>query len=789
MKVNLKVQGISCAMCAKAIETALKRLEGIKKLSISLSGTVSVDFDESKTSINKIVAAIEKIGYSVLKEWRELNIIIDGMSCFMCVKKIENALNSLKGILDKEVVVGRAKIVYDPNIIKKEDIIEVIKKLGYNSILEKEKDFEIEEEMRKKKLKEVEKKLLISLIFSLTLIFITIIGENFSLLKFAIATAAIAYGREIFLKTMNSLKNKAPTMESMYALGITSAYISSILSTFGILSEEFKLYETSVFLMFFLFLGKYIDERTRAKMSDALKKLLALQPKKARVLRNGKEAEVAVQEIHKEEIVLVRPGEAIPVDGIVVEGESFVDESTIDGEPVPKLKKIGDRVFSGTINLNSILKIKAEKVGKETLVGQIIKIVEEAQFSKPRIQKLADKIVSIFVPLVLTVAISSFVYWFITANFLIALTALLSVLVIACPCTFGIATPIAISLGVRKAAEVGVLIKNSDSLEKLKKSTFFLFDKTGTITEGSPEVSEIFCFGFDEKEVLSLSASAEKNSNHPIAKAILKRAKESNVEIGEVESFEEISGMGVKAKVKGKKVVLGKEEFVEREGVSISEEFKELMRKMKENGRSFVIVAIDNKAAALIGIADIIRSDAFEVVKKIKKKKKVGIVTGDSKIVANAVAKELGLNFVEAEVDPIKKAEIVENLQKNGEIVVFVGDGINDAPALAKADVGIAVGSARDVAMEAGDVVLIRKDLKSLVFTLKLAEKVFEKVKQNLFWAMIYNILLIPMASGLSYAFFNFFFRPEFAASAMILSSLSVTANSLLLKKLNFERV
>lgn len=786
MKINLRVRGISCATCVKEIESALKKLEGVKKVSANLSSSsVFVEFEESKVSLAKIIATIEENGYTVVRERRELRIKIEGMSCVMCVKAIEKSLNSLPGVLEKEVLIGRARIVYDSLSTTREEILNSIEKIGYKVIFEGEDEFEIDKEIREKNLSETKRKVAISLLCGTILMILTLTEiHNFNLLKFTIATIAIAYaGRGIFSKTMNALKSKVITMEVMYTIGILSAYFGSLFASLKILRAEFEFYETSVFLMAFLLLGKYLEERTRAKTSEALKKLIALQPKKVTVVKEGKEVEISFHELQAGDEVIVKPGEVIPVDGTVFDGESFVDESTMTGEAIPKLKKKGDSVFGGTININSVLKVRAEKVGKNTLISQIIRIVEEAQFSKATIQRTADKIVSNFIPVVVLVAISSFIYWYIVENPLVAFTALLSVLVIACPCAFGLAIPTALAVGIGKAAEYGILIKNGSSLEKIKHATFILLDKTGTITEGVPRLEKIFCLDIDEKEFLLLLASAEKNSKHPIARAIIERALEMNLKIEDPEIFEEISGKGVKAVVKGRKVLAGNENFLIEQGVEFLPEVKKVAEEMTKNGNSVVFVAIDNRVLGAIGIADRIKSGAFDMVRELKKRMKVGIVTGDSKIVANAIAKQLGIDFVEAEVLPTKKAEIVLKLQNKGEVVVFVGDGINDAPALARADVGIAVGNARDIAMEAGDIVLLRNELKLLTALLKLADKTISKIKQNIFWAMFYNLLLIPFAGGLSYVFFGFFIRPEWAAGAMSMSSVSVVTNSLFLRR------
>ncbi|MEM1578094.1 MAG: heavy metal translocating P-type ATPase [Archaeoglobaceae archaeon] len=786
MRVKLKVAGISCAMCAKEIEDVLKRFEGIKKISVDpISGFLFIDFDEDKISVTRLIAAVEDLGYRVVKEIGELSIRIEGMSCSMCVRAVENTLKSFSGVIDQKVTIGKSIVSYDPNVVSAQEIVDAIRNSGYEAFVEDERKLEIEGEIRRNRFRKLKKHLAVSWLSGILLIFIMIFFKGILYLEFAIATLAILYaGKDIFSKAYISMKNKTLTMELMYAMGISSAYFASVLATVRVVPDDFNLYETSVLLMAFLLLGKFLEERAMRKTSEAVKRLMELQPKKATVFRNGVEIEVSVSEIKVGDIVVVKPGERIPADGVVVEGESYVDESMISGEIIPKLKKIGDTVIGATINKNSILKIRAEKVGRDAMLAQIIRVVENAQLSKPPIQRIADKVVSLFIPLVLFIAISSFIYWYFIASqsFVFAFTSLLSVLVISCPCAFGLATPTALAVGIGKGAEMGVLIKRSEVLEVLKKATLILFDKTGTITKGLPEVTEIFGFGMEEKDILKIAASVEKNSEHPIGEAIIKKAIEMKISLESVQKFEEIAGKGVKAYVNSN-VILGNKTLMLSEGVEIADDVFRVIEKLENDGKTTVVLSMDGKAVGVIGISDKVRDDAFEVVRELKKRMKVGIVTGDSWRVAKAVGKELGVEFIHAEISPAEKAEIVEKMQKKGEIVVFVGDGINDAAALAQADIGIAVSGASDITVESGDIVLLRNELGSVLRAIKLSQNMISKIKQNIFWAMIYNSILIPLAAGLSYPLFGISLRPEFAAGAMSLSSLSVVSNSLLLKK------
>ncbi|MCX8151613.1 MAG: heavy metal translocating P-type ATPase [Archaeoglobaceae archaeon] len=742
------------------------KIEGIKKISVN-AGIVSIEFEEEKISIERLVRFLEISGCRVIREERDLKVRIEGMSCAMCVKAVEKTLRSIPGIVEFNLTIGSARILYDPRSVSKEEILEAIRKLGYKPFSEKEKEFELEKEFRKKKLKKMMKHIIFSLIASFLIMFL-----NFDLADFFLATLTIVYsGRTIFSKAFKSLKSGVLTMEVMYSLGIGSAYFVSVLST--LTKENLNFYEASTFLITFLLLGKYLEERAKGKLE--ILKIAELQPKKARVLRYGKEVEVAIGEIRIGEILIVKPKEKIPVDGEVVEGESYVDESTITGEAFPKPKKVGDEVFGGTMNLSSTIKVRVKRI-EDSLISQMIRIVEEAQFTKPAIQKFADRIVSYFIPSVVSIAIAAFIYWYLISDVFLAFTVMLSVLAVACPCAFGLATPTALLAGISRGIELGILIKRGDVFENLSKATTILLDKTGTITKGL-EVTEVVSF-IDRDELIEIAASAEKNSQHPIGRAILKRVDS----VEDPEEFEEIVGKGVRAKVRGLNVLIGSKTFILENGIEIQKDVENIAEKL-EKDKTVVFVSINGKIAGIIGVSEVIRDDAVETIEEMKRILKVGIVTGDSKQASERIARSIGVNFVKSEVLPKDKVDVVKKFQKDGEIVIFVGDGINDAPALAQADVGIAVGNASDLAIDAGDVVLIKNDLKNVFNTIKLGKKVFSKIKQNFFWATIYNAVLIPFSAGLTNFLFGITFRPEWAAAAMSLSSLSVVTNSLLLKR------
>ncbi|WP_087037062.1 heavy metal translocating P-type ATPase [Thermococcus litoralis] len=798
MEINIKITGMSCASCAKTIEVALKELEGVKDVKVNLATeTAYVKFDESKVSITQIIRAIESVGYGVVREKRDAIIKIGGMTCASCVKTIETALRELPGVLDVKVNLAteKATVSYDPTLVDMEEIQKIIEEFGYQFLgVEGEESIDIEKEVRERHLRDMKKKLIVAWTFGGIITLMTyrwLLGFNFEIpymlwIQFALATPVIVYsGREMFLKAIRSLRHKTLNMDVMYSMGVGSAYIASVLATVGILPKEYNFYEASVLLLAFLLLGRYLEQVAKGRTSEAIKKLMGLQAKKATVIRDGKEVEIPITQVRVGDIVIVKPGEKIPVDGVVIEGESYVDESMITGEPIPNLKKKGDEVIGGTINKNSVLKIEAKRVGGETVLAQIIKLVEEAQNTRPPIQRIADKIVTYFLPVVLTIALLSFAYWGLIAKqpLIFAFTTLISVLVIACPCAFGMATPTALTVGMGKGAEMGILIKNGEVLEIARKATVVLFDKTGTLTKGRPEVTDIITFGMDEKELLKLVASAEKRSEHPLGEAIVRKAQELGIEVVDPEEFEAVTGKGIKAKVNGKEILAGNRKLLKENGYSI-ENVEEILHKLEDEAKTAIIVAIDGKIVGVIGIADTIKEHAKEAIEELHRMgKKVGMITGDNRRTANAIAKQLNIDYVLAEVLPQDKANEVKKLQEKGEVVIFVGDGINDAPALAQADIGIAVSSGTDIAMESGEIVLMRNDIRDVVKAIKLSQKTLSKIKQNFFWAMIYNIILIPIAAGLAYVLFGIQFQPEWAAGAMSLSSVSVVTNSLMLKR------
>jgi Cu+-exporting ATPase len=793
---TLRVKGISCAMCVRTIEESLKRVD--VKASVNLATeTVSIEYDPEKISLDEIAEIIERNGYRVMKDYKKdemtVNVKIGGMSCASCVNTIETAVKRLPGVKNVSVNLSTeiARITFDPAITGIENIRKAIEDSGYRFIGVEGEEL-AEEEAKENQIKEMRRKLIFAALFGGILLFLQYgkyIGLDeipyMSLIQFAIATPVMLYsGRSMFAAATRALSHRILNMDVMYSMGVGSAYIASIFSTLGFLPEDYLFYETAVLLLAFLLLGRTLEAIAKGRTSEAIKKLIGLQAKTAIVIRDGKEIEVPVKDVGVGDVVIVKPGEKIPVDGVVIEGESYVDESMITGEPIPNLKKAGDEVVGATINKNSVLKIKATRIGKDTLLAQIIKLVEEAIGSKPPIQRLADKIVAYFIPVVLTIAISSFIYWYFIADVpaLFAFTTLVAVLVIACPCAFGLATPTALTVGMGKGAEIGILIKSGDALEIARRVSTVIFDKTGTLTKGKPEVTDIIVFDGSETEVLKIAAIAEKRSEHPLAEAIIRRAEAEGVEIEESEKFEVIAGKGVVASLNGNRILVGSRKLMLENGLQMEERIEPALQKLEKEAKTAILVASNGKIVGVIGIADTIKESAIEAIEELHRMgKKVAMITGDNRRTAEAIAKKLGIDTVLAEVLPQQKAEEVKRLQKS-EVVAFVGDGINDAPALAQADLGIAIGSGTDIAIESGEIVLMRDDLRDVVAAIQLSQKTLSKIKQNIFWAMIYNTILIPIAAGILYPPFGVVFQPEWAGFAMAMSSVSVVTNSLLMK-------
>ncbi len=802
-KAELKIAGMVCAACSSAIEKSLGNLEGVHQARVNLATeSASVEYDPKVVTLADLEKAVRDAGYEVIDEHVVLKV--GGMVCAMCVGALEIALKKLDGVLDARVNLAaeKAYVTYNSRMTGLEEMKKAIEETGYQylGIAGEEMAADLEKEALEKDLKEKKRRIIIGFAVSIFLVALMylplhnipalhfLMGAPMNLFMLFVSLPVFIYvSYPIFKAAFRALKNRNLDMDVMYAMGIGVAYVSSILGTFHIvLTPDFMFYETAVMLASFLTLGRYLEAKAKGRTSEAIKTLIGLQPRKATVLRDGSEHEVPVEEVQVDDTILVRPGEMIPTDGVVIDGQSYVDESMITGEPIPVLKEKDHALVGGTLNKNGVLWFKATKVGSGTVLAQIISLVEEAQGSRPPIQRIADRAVTYFIPTILSIAIISFIYWYFIAHntLLFSLTALISVLVIACPCALGLATPTAVTVGIGRGAELGILIRGGEVLEASEKLKAVAFDKTGTLTLGRPDVTDVVAFGLDERDLLKLAASAEKGSEHPLADAVVRKAEAEGIGLVEAVRFEAFSGKGVVARVDGREVTAGNRMIFKERGIELSEEVLSRATSLEEQGKTAVLVASDGRVSGILAIADSLKETAGDAVSELKKMNlEVIMVTGDNSRSASAVARQVGIEEVLSEVLPEDKADEVKRLQQGGMAVAFVGDGINDAPALAQANVGIAIGSGTDVAIETGDIVLIRDDLLDAVAAVQLSRKVITRIKQNIFWAFAYNAALVPLAAGVLYPFFGITFRPELAGLAMALSSVTVVTLSLMLKR------
>ena len=726
---------------------------------------------------------------------------ISGMHCASCAAIIENALKKEVGIKSANVnfAVEKLYLEYDAALVTLEKIKNLVQKLGYQI----KEETSLGEHNHHGKARELKKRFIIALICGLPIIYM-VMGEMINLpmpmilekyatpLQFVLATAVILATFNIWTDGLKNLLRLHPNMNSLIFIGTAVAYFYSltisVLMFLGIKIEAHLYYESAVFILIFISLGNYLEEVTKGKTSEAIKKLIGLQPKEATIVKNNEEMKIPITEVKVGDIILVRPGEKVPVDGIVIDGYSGVDEKAITGESIPVEKKKGDELIGATINKTGVLKFKATRVGKDTMLAQIIKIVEEAMGSKAPIQLLADKVSFYFVPGVIGIAIFAFIIWLLLGQPLaFALTVFVAVLTIACPCALGLATPTAVMMGTGLAAQNGILIKSGKALEIARDVNIVIFDKTGTLTEGEPVVTDIVKTSDSEVNILQIAASVERNSEHPLAQAIVKKAKEEKIELLEVKNFQAIPGYGVSADFQNKKILLGTRKLMVDNQINPSLAEEKLVA-LENQGQTAMLLSFGSQIIGLIAMADTLKEYSKEAVEMLHKMgKKVAIITGDNKRVGQAIAKELSIDEVLAEVLPQEKSAEIKKLQNKGDIVAMVGDGINDAPALAQADLGIALGSGTDVAMETGEIVLIKDDLRDVILAIDLSKYTLNKIKQNLFWAFFYNTVGIPVAAGILYPFFGFLLNPTMAAAAMAFSSVSVVSNSLLMKRYRYD--
>ena len=813
--MDLPIEGMHCASCVLSVNKTFGKVEGVEEVDADLAANkLHITVDTKKISYEEMERLVKNLGFELHTD--EMTLRIQGMHCASCTMNVENFLIRLDGIFDvkADLTSQSARIRYDSSKVTLDEIEKVIESLGFE-LLGVEGQTEIDEEaIYQQDLAEKRNRIIVGLIASVILMILMFtmwdplagivnslnqaIGLDVSsvgLLSLIVSIGPFLYVSLPILKAgFNGLMHKNLNMDVMYSMGIVVAYVSSILGTFHIvLDHTFMFYDSAVMLPAFLMIGRYLEARAKKRTSDSIRELIGLQPTVATAIEldeNGEiksQKEVSIADIEIGDLLLVKPGEKIPVDGDVVGGESYVDESMINGEPIPKVKKDGEEVFAGTINQDGVLHIKAQKIGKETVLSNIIRLVEKAQSSRPPVQKFANTIVSYFIPVILTIAIAVFLIWYFVlgATLLFSLTCLISILVVACPCALGLATPTAVTVGVGRAAEFGILIKNGDTLENAGQIDVAAFDKTGTITEGKPEVDDIIAYGISDDELIKLAASVEQNSNHPIAKAIVNKAKELNLELDQTTEFENVTGKGLKAKLDGNDVFAGNLALMRANEIDVSQELVDTYHELESQSKTIIFLAHDKSVKGILSLSDKIKANSKRTIDELHKMDvETYMITGDNESTALNVAHEVGIDNVRAGVLPENKLDIVKETQANHtKKVLFVGDGINDAPALTQADIGVAMGNGTDIAMESGDIVVMEGDLENVVAAVQFSKKVMRRIKENIFWAFAYNSILIPVAAGVLYPAFGITFKPALAGLAMAMSSVTVISLSLMLKR------
>jgi Cu+-exporting ATPase len=814
-RVDIPVTGMTCAACSSRVQNTLSKLKGVESASVNLAvGQATVYYHPSETSVDAFIETIKDLGYGVSVS--KITIPVKGMTCASCVKRVQDALMSLNGVFSASVNLAteKATVEYSPAQAGIRDFRKAVRDAGYDIIEVEQGEDIVEKEKRERE--EAYRKLRTKLITGIVLtapIFILMLWERLGLsalvevpqqvnflLQFAIQTPVQFWvGRQFYTGAIAAARHRTTNMNTLIAVGTSAAYLYSVTATFFPSVFEIKGYSAHVYfdtaatIIVLILLGRLFEARAKGRTSEAIKKLAGLQPKTARIISNGQEKDIPIEEVEIGDIILVRPGEKIPVDGIVKEGYSSVDESLISGESMPVEKNAGDRVIGATMNKTGSFRFEAVRVGRDTMLSQIINMVQEAQGSKPPIARLADRIASIFVPAVMGAATVTFIVWFFFGPepaLTYALLNFVAVMIIACPCALGLATPTSIMVGTGKGAENGILIRGAEALETAHKINTIVFDKTGTLTKGEPVVTDVISgqlSAVSEQEILFYAASAEKNSEHPLGEAIVKKAKEQHIALKGPSDFQAVPGHGIKAGIDGKSVLLGNDKFMFDENINI-EGLSGKAEHLSEEGKTPMYVAVDGKAAGIVAVADTLKENSAAAIRALQK---LGVetvmMTGDNKRTAAAIARQAGIDRVLSEVLPEDKAKEVKKLQAGNKVVAMVGDGINDAPALAQADVGIAIGTGADVAMEASDITLIGGDLKGVVASIALSKATIRNIRQNLFWAFAYNTILIPVAAGVLFPFFGILLNPMLAAAAMGMSSVTVVTNALRLRKFRFS--
>ena len=781
---SFAIEGMTCASCAQTVEKAAKKVRGVTQASVNLATEkLSIEYNEPTFSVENLQKAVDNSGYELIaQEGKTQTFAIEGMTCASCAQTIEKAVGKLSGVDKASVNLATEKmqVSYNPSAISVSDVTGAVSNSGYAAVLEttdtQDNSRAEKREKKEKRMKQLSNRFGISIIFTIPVLIISmgpmvgmplpnivdpmINAFNFSLLQLILTLPIMVVSWEYFQKGFKTLFKGHPNMDSLIALGTASAFVYSLAATirtglgYGNFSDLLY-YEVTGVILTLHTLGLFLEERSKGQMSSAIEKLVNLAPKTARVIRNGVEQEITVDEVALGDVIRVRPGESMPVDGVVVEGRTSVDESMLTGESIPVEKESGDEVIGASINKNGSIDYRATRVGSDTTLSQIIKLVEDAQGSKAPIARMADIITGYFVPIVIALAVLAGIAWLIAGQSgIFVLSVIITTLVIACPCALGLATPTSIMVGTGKGAEHGVLIKSGEALETTHNLDTIVFDKTGTLTEGKPIVTDILVTPLITKEnLLYYAASGETGSEHPLGEAIVQKSKEENMTLAKPDHFEAIPGYGIRVEIEGKDMYIGNRKLMLEQKIDLSSMEKESDR-LADEGKTPMYLSVDGELAGIIAVADTLKENSMKAVKELRRRGvEVIMITGDNKRTAKAIAKQVGIDSVLSEVLPEDKAEEVKKLQEAGKKVAMVGDGINDAPALAQADVGIAVGSGTDVAIESADIVLMRNDLTAVLTAIDLSHATLRNIKQNLFWAFAYNLVGIPVAMGLLYIF------------------------------------
>lgn len=805
-KVSMKIEGMSCSACANRIERIVNKLDGFEKGAVNFAAeTLALEYDESAVELGQVEAAIEKAGFKVKKNIKDYTFKVEGMTCSACANRVERVTQKIEGVELAVVNFATEKLTIklDADVASYGQVKAAVEKAGFQLV--SEEDTIKGEEKKHDEASKLLIRFIISLIFAVPLLIISMghmVGMplphlidpmmnpfNFGIVQLILTLPVVMAGYKFYQVGIKNLIQLSPNMDSLIAIGTLTAFFYSVFGIYkitqGDASYAMHLYfESAAVILTLITLGKYLEAVSKGKTSQAIKALMGLAPKTATIERNGRELEVPIEEVVVGDLVLVKPGEKLPVDGEVIEGSTAIDESMLTGESIPVEKTVGSLVIGASINKTGFIKYKATKVGRDTALSQIVKLVEDAQGSKAPIAKMADIISAYFVPIVIGLAILSSVAWLLAGETgVFALSIFISVLVIACPCALGLATPTAIMVGTGKGAEYGVLIKGGEALETTHKLSTLIFDKTGTITEGKPKVTDIVTTNLSEEQLLIYAASAEKGSEHPLGEAIVRAAIDRGYQLCELQSFNAIPGHGIEVGIQGKQMLLGNKKLMIEKTIDVSS-LSETSDQLAYDGKTPMYMAIDGQLAGIIAVADTVKESSKKAIETLHQMGiKVAMITGDNQKTADAIARQVGIDLVLAEVLPADKANEVKKLQETGVKVGMVGDGINDAPALAQADIGIAIGSGTDVAIESADIVLMKSDLMDVSTAIKLSKATIRNIKENLFWAFAYNVLGIPVAMGLLHLLGGPLLNPMIAAAAMSLSSVSVLLNALRLRR------